>query len=216
MKRFFLLLFLLFILQNEKVFSQSMSDELTISFNQFDNAVSFSEMMTSSSALELIAITYPEEYISNYYASYSKAMVSYYEKEAKKRDLLIDAAEVYFGNLNQLKPNEQETYILAALIANARLSVDGGSRWKKYGAIFDENLSAAKLINTTNPKINHLKGVAVFNTPKMFGGGKKNALEYLEKAKSQFQTQSTNTILIPYWGSKRNEFFLNQCYEIKK
>jgi nicotinic acid mononucleotide adenylyltransferase len=44
----------------------------------------------------------------------------------------------------------------------------------------------------------------------------KGHVEYLEKAKSQFQTQSTNTILIPYWGSKRNEFFLNQCYEIKK
>jgi hypothetical protein len=113
--------------------------------------------------------------------------------------------------VKQLQPKNEETFILGALLANARLVVDGGSRWKQQGDIFNANIDSAKTINPNNPRIYHLKGVALYFTPKMFGGGAKNALEYLEKAKTLFSTQMNGDILIPSWGEKRNLYFLSEC-----
>jgi hypothetical protein len=45
----------------------------------------------------------------------------------------------------------------------------------------------------------------------MFGGGAKNALEYLEKAKTMFVNQVIGNILLPYWGEKRNLYFISEC-----
>jgi len=212
MKRILLLIGVSFLTLTTS-FTQSLEEELNDVFNELDSSKNVSAMQSLSAQLELIAMSYPEDYASNYYAAYSKAMQSYSEKESKKRDQLLDVADNFYAKVKKLDPTNQETYILGALLANARLSVDGGSRWKVQGDIFEANLASARAINTSNPRINHLKGVAVFNTPKMFGGGKKNALEYLQKAEEQFSQEKETSILKPHWGAKRNAFFLAQCKE---
>ena len=196
-----------------KVNSQTFEEELSLVYQQIDTAKTFGTSMSAAAQFELIATMNSDQYAANYYAAYSKAMVSYTEKDNKKRDLLLDAADVFYAKVKLLDATNQETYILGALLANARLSVDGGSRWKVQGEIFEANLASARAINPSNPRINHLKGVAVFHTPKMFGGGKKNALEYLQKAEEQFAQEKETAIVKPHWGAKRNAFFLNQCKE---
>ena len=47
----------------------------------------------------------------------------------------------------------------------------------------------------------------------MFGGGSKNAMEYLEKANGLFSTQDTSSVLKPYWGKIRNDVFIGKCNE---
>lgn len=201
----------IFLFSIQMSYSQTLEDELNEVFNQVDTSKNVFSSISAASQLELIAISYPDQYASNYYAAYAKAMVSYNEKDSKRRDQLLDVADTYYAKVKQIDPNNQETYILGALLANARLSVDGGSRWKVQGEIFEANLASARAINPSNPRINHLKGVAVFHTPKMFGGGKKNALEYLQKADEQFAQEKETSILKPHWGKNRNTFFLDQC-----
>jgi hypothetical protein len=196
-----------------KVNSQTLEEELSVVYQQIDTAETFGTYMSAAAQFELIANMYSDQYAANYYAAYSKAMVSYVEKDSKRRDQLLDAADMFYSKVKQIEPSNQETYILGALLANARLSVDGGSRWKVQGEVFEANLASARAINPSNPRINYLKGVAVFHTPKMFGGGKKNALEYLQKAEEQFAQEKESSIIKPHWGAKRNVFFLNQCKE---
>jgi hypothetical protein len=45
----------------------------------------------------------------------------------------------------------------------------------------------------------------------MFGGGAKNALVYLDKAKTLFVNQVNGNITVPYWGEKRNLYFISEC-----
>ncbi len=193
--------------------AQTLEEKLTALFLEFDTTQVFSAKMAASSKLELLANMESENYAVNYYAAYAKAMISYREKEIDKdtRDMFLDVADSFLEKVKQLQPKNEETYILAALLANARLVVDGGSRWKKQGDIFNANMDAAIAINPTNPRIYHLKGVALYFTPKMFGGGAKNALEYLEKAKTMFVNQVNGNILLPYWGEKRNLYFISEC-----
>ena len=204
----------LFLLLSFPVFAfqaQSLEEKLTALFLEFDTTQVFSAKMAASSKLELLANMESENYAVNYYAAYSKAMISYMEKDKDRKDMFLDVADSFLEKVKQLQPKNEETFILSALLANARLVVDGGSRWKKQGDIFNANMDAAIAINPNNPRIYHLKGVALYFTPKMFGGGAKNALEYLEKAKTMFVNQVNGNILLPYWGEKRNLYFISEC-----
>lgn len=191
--------------------AQTLEEKLTALFLEFDTTQVFSAKMAASSKLELLANMESENYAVNYYAAYAKAMISYMEKDKDRKDMFLDVADSFLEKVKQLQPKNEETFILGALLANARLVVDGGSRWKQQGDIFNANIDAAIAINPANPRIYHLKGVATYFTPKMFGGGAKNTLVYLDKAKTLFVNQVNGNITIPYWGEKRNLYFISEC-----
>ena len=83
-----------------------------------------------------------------------------------------------------------ETWILAALITNARISVDGQNRGMQYGELFNQYIEKAEKINPDNPRIYYMKGTSLFYTPEMYGGGKANAKPYFEKAKELFAKET--------------------------
>ena len=204
----------LFLLLSFPIFAfqaQTLEEKLSALFLEFDTTQVFSAKMASSSKLELLANMESENYAVNYYAAYAKAMISYMEKDKDRKDMFVDVADSFLEKVKQLQPKNEETFILGALLANARLVVDGGSRWKQQGDIFNANIDAAIAINPANPRIYHLKGVATYFTPKMFGGGAKNALVYLDKAKTLFVNQVNGNITVPYWGEKRNLYFISEC-----
>ncbi len=76
-----------------KVNSQTLEEELSVVYQQIDTAKTFGASMSAAAQFELIATMNSDQYAANYYAAYSKAMVSYTEKETKKRDLLLDARD---------------------------------------------------------------------------------------------------------------------------
>ena len=204
----------LFLLLSFPIFAfqaQTLEEKLSALFLEFDTTQVFLAKMAASSKLELLANMESENYAFNYYAAYAKAMISYMEKDKDRKDMFLDVADSFLEKVKQLQPKNEETFILGALLANARLVVDGGSRWKQQGDIFNANIDAAIAINPANPRIYHLKGVATYFTPKMFGGGAKNALVYLDKAKTLFVNQVNGNITIPYWGEKRNLYFISEC-----
>lgn len=193
--------------------AQTLEETLNKAFTLFGNGKDLGPKMAASSQFDLAANKWPNEWAANYYAAWSKAIISYNEPDKKRKDLLLDEADKYFEKVKSLNDKSDETYVLGALIANARLSVDGGTRWKKYGDIFNDNLEKAKSINPDNPRIYYLKGVSIFYTPAAFGGGKKKAKEYLEKAKPLFSKQDKSSILKPYWGEFQCDDYLKQCGE---
>lgn len=184
---------------------------LTTTFTAFDTTWSNPQAKVElSNKLSLIAKKYPAEWAPQYYAAYSKVQLAYNDKlDAAKRDAYLDEAEVYRDEVVRiLGKNNDETYVLSALIANGRLSVDGRARWQKYGKIFDENLDNAKELNADNPRIYVLRGISKFYTPKMFGGGAKAAMPYFEKAKGLLAKEAKDDIAPPYWGTTTNEYFI--------
>jgi hypothetical protein len=212
-KTFRLMIAVLMILSISAVRAQTLEETLNKAFARFDTAKSMAEMMPASSQFDLAANKWSNEYAANYYAAYSKAIISYIETDKSRKDLLLDQADKYFDKVKAIDDKRDETYVLAALLANARLSVDGATRWKKYGDLFSQNLEKAKSINADDPRIYYLKGISVFYTPKAFGGGKKNAKEYFEKAKALFAKQDKSSVLKPYWGERQCEEYLRQCAE---
>lgn len=197
-------------------FAQDFQSVLKETVTDFFKAKAPADKINQSNKLNLIAKKFDKEWAAAYYAGLSKIMLSYEEQDNAKKDAYLDDAGDLINTAAGLsdKSNakqQSEIYAITAMAANARIGVDPQKRWRKYGKIFDDNLEQAKVQNEANPRIYFLKGTSTFYTPKAFGGGKKKALGYFEKAKGFFDAEDKEDILTPSWGAETNEYFLGQC-----
>jgi len=192
--------------------AQNFIDVLQKTFVAFDTTQVQQKKLEASNKLNLIAKKFDKEWLASYYAAYAKVSLTYNETYAAKKDAWLDEAENYINeSVAVLGKDNDETYVMKAMIANARISVDPRARWQKYGKPFDENLEKAKALNADNPRIYMLRGISVFYVPKMFGGGKKVALPYFEKAAALFTANAGTDITKPYWGQQTNTWFMDKA-----
>lgn len=199
--------------------AQDMNEVLKKTFIGFDSTMEADAKKAKANKLELIAKKWSDEWAPHYYNAYAKSQLSFTMQpdEMEKKDALLDEADAELQEAIALLGEEtDETYILKAMLAQARMAVDGRNRWQKYGKLFEDNLRAAKDINEENPRIYYMKGTATFFTPKAFGGGPKKALPYFEKAKPLFEKENKGDMTDPYWGSHANDYFIAQCNEAEK
>ena len=192
--------------------AQDFKAPLQKTFLAFDTTRDESVKLEQSNKLSLIAKKWNNDWITHYYASFSKTVLSFLEKDATKRDAYLDEADKEREDMMGILGKENdETYVLSAMIANARMAVDPMNRWQKYGQLFSQNLESAKDLNPDNPRMYYLQGIAKYYTPKAYGGGKKTSLPYFEKADALFAKESGGDITKPYWGKDKNAYFLGQC-----
>ncbi|MBS1614728.1 MAG: hypothetical protein JST06_01265 [Bacteroidetes bacterium] len=186
---------------------------LKSTFDAFDTT--FVDMVAKQNLgnkLVLIAKKYNDQWAPQFYAAYSIVQLAYFEKDPTKKDALLDEAANYRDDAAHLLGKENsETEVMTAMIANARIGVDPRNRWQKYGKEFEAHLEKAKELNADNPRIYLEYGITKFYTPKMFGGGKKEALPYFEKAKALYAKENQNDIEKPYWGLTTMEYFLEKA-----
>jgi hypothetical protein len=192
--------------------AQEYKPVLEKSFLAFDTTYDMTTKVTQGNKLALIAKKWDNEWTAHYYLAYSKAQLSYMEQDAAKRDAYLDEADKELADaVSILKKDNDETFVLAAMLAHARMAVDGMNRWQKYGQIFNQDLESAKEVNPDNPRMYYLKGLSTFYTPKQFGGGKKAALPYFEKAEGLFAKDEGKDISQPHWGKDKTAYFIAQC-----
>ena len=197
------------------IFSASAQDfkvPLKNTWTAFDTTEAMDKKLEQCNKMMLISKKWNNEWITHFYASLCKTIISYGEKDETKHDALLDDADKEHEEaVSILGKENDETYVLAAMIANSRMMINPMQRWQKYGKLFSDNLENAKSINENNPRIYYMKGVTTFHTPKAYGGGKKAALPYLEKAEGLFAKETDADITKPYWGKAKNAFFLEQA-----
>jgi hypothetical protein len=108
-----------------QVHAQDFKAVLEKTFTAFDTATDQNVRVEQSNKLTLIAKKWENEWITHYYVSLSRALLSFDEKDADKRDAYLDEADKEKDNaVSILKKDNDETFVLAALIANARLAVN--------------------------------------------------------------------------------------------
>jgi hypothetical protein len=205
--------FIFLLITVKQVSAQDLSTSLNEAYKTLQSATNMTDMMDANNKFNLIAAKWDKEWAANYYAAYVKAYISLKEKDAKRRDQLLDEANKYLEKVNNINASGDESLILTGYVAFARFLVDPPTRWKKYLDLMNVSLDKAKKINPENPRIYYLGGIPVFNKPKIWGGGKNKAKPYFEKAKVLFAKEDKTSILKPYWGEKENMDYLAKCNE---
>ncbi len=196
--------------------AQEMNAVLMKTFAAFDSTRELEPKLAKANKLELIAKKWKDEWAPHYYNAYAKAQMSFMmgqtADDMSKRDAVLDEADAELQEAVSLLGEEtSEIYVLKAMLAQARMAVDGRNRWMEYGKKFEENLKLAKEKDENNPRIYYMKGTGTFFTPKAFGGGAKNALPYFEKAKPMFEAEKKGDMNDPFWGSEANEYFISMA-----
>lgn len=203
----------LFVVAPISLKAQSMEESLNKTLVKMDSVQNLSDMMRVSAQFDMIAAKWENQWSSNYYAAYAKAIASFIVQDNIKKDLFLDEADKYLGRIKTIDSQNDETWVLAALIANARITVDGQNRGMQYGEIVNQCLTNAEKANPDNPRIYYLKGSSLFYTPEMYGGGKAQAKIQFEKAKELFARENKTSVLKPHWGERQNLDLLKQCDE---
>jgi hypothetical protein len=193
--------------------AQNLEESLSKTLTKMDSVQNLSGMMNVSAQFDMLASKWEKEWSANYYAAYAKVIASFIVQDNKKKDLFLDEADKYLEKIKVIDSKNDETWILAALITNARISVDGQNRGMQYGAIFNQYLAQAEKINPNNPRLYYMRGSSLFYTPEMYGGGKAKPKPLFEKAKELFTKEAKTSVLKPTWGEKQNLDYLKQCDE---
>jgi hypothetical protein len=210
MRRIYVMLFTLTLCAQAT--AQSFEELLTSAVNKFERSDTLRSKMNAANQIDLIAGKWNDQWTAHYYSAYTKLVLSQLLTGEKQRDAIIDQAETEIAEVRRLKgATDDEMLVMDAFAASARLSVKSGSRWKKYGAIFDAKIDEARKLNPANPRIYYLKGESLYYTPRAFGGGTKNALPQFEKAASYFQNEPKDKLTTIHWGAYRNEYYINEC-----
>jgi hypothetical protein len=212
MKKYLLLSATALVAAVTTVKAQDYKQTLQNTFLAFDTTMDVATKTQQSNKLSLISKKYSDQWTAHYYNAYSKASLSYMETNEAKRDAYLDEGDKELSEaITLLGKENDETHVLAAMLANARMAVNPKGRWQKYGKVFDSNLETAKEMNPDNPRIYYLRGTSKFFTPKMWGGGKKASLPFFEKAQGLFEKENPADITTISWGKRANEYFLGQA-----
>ncbi|MCE2996685.1 MAG: hypothetical protein ACK5RG_15090 [Cyclobacteriaceae bacterium] len=192
--------------------AQTVDEALQTTLTQFYAAADPIGKSAAVNRFQLIANKWNTDWATHYYAAYVKTLMGANETEASKKIAYFDEAEKHLEAAKNNSTANDDVYVLTAMIASMRIGIFP-DQWQKYSEVFAFNMKKAKEIRKENPRIYYLEGMSKFYTPEAYGGGKKSALPYLQKAAEYFALESDTDIRKPSWGKKQNEEMIKKCEE---
>ncbi|MBY0434822.1 MAG: hypothetical protein K2U26_12000 [Cyclobacteriaceae bacterium] len=205
------LITLLFITSTLVAKSQTVEEAIKTTLTQWETAADQTARMAAVNRFGLIANKWSTEWVAHYYAGYIKTITGAIEADKVKKSQFFNEAE---KSLEAAKANgaseNDEVYVLLAMISSNRIGLDPEA-WQKHMEVYSTNLRKAKQLRKENPRIYYIEGMSKYYTPEAYGGGKKNALIYFEKAEEYFKNETNTDIRKPYWGREQNSKMLEQC-----
>ncbi len=191
--------------------AQTVEEALKSTLTQFHSATDLNGMIASGNRFVLIANKWNTDWATHYYAAYAKSIIGAMEKDNAKKIIYFDEAEKHLeAAKTNLKTENDEVCVLTAMIASMKIGIYP-DQWQKYMEIFSANLQKAKSLRAENPRIYYVEGTSKFYTPETYGGGKKSALPYFQKAAEYFNVETDADVRKPSWGKKQNEEFVKKC-----
>ena len=191
-------------------FEQAMKESLSL----LDSAKTTADRQVVVGRFERIAMTETTRWEPLYYAAFTQINMSFSEKEDGQKDAMLDLAEKNIEKGLAVNGDKSELYALLGFLYQARIQVSP-MRGMTYSQKAAEVLGKSIEANPLNPRPHFLLAQNIFHTPKMFGGGSKNALPKALEAKALFEKEIGKEGIGPKWGSKSNLRVIKACNEDK-
>jgi tetratricopeptide (TPR) repeat protein len=165
-----------------------------------DTATVENTLVIAASYFERIALMTTGKWLPYYYAAYCYVRISYMNKTHEKRDYWVDKAQIEIDKACEIDPKNSEILVMQGFVLQAKMDISPMVRGFKYN---DETLGyfdKAKEINPDNPRSYLWKGVNLFYTPEMFGGGKDKAYPLIKAAIEKYKSNPSKDSIAPDWG----------------
>lgn len=197
------------------LFSSAQSDRYAAAMKKnlamFDSAKTTADLQSLSDNLVRIGDAEKTQWQPYYYAALALSTAGWMgqldkDDNAGKINTLADKAEA----LATTDAAKSEICAIRNMSATQQMMVDPQSRYMQYGTAASNALKKGMQLNPNNPRMYYLQGMALFNTPTQFGGGKDKAKPVFEKAISLYNAEQP-TGFDPRWGKPQAEAQLAQC-----
>lgn len=199
LKRAILLIITLQIIFISSFAQQAGTAALTAGLVRLEKARTSQALQQAANDLERVAEAQPNNWYAQYHTAYAYAEIAH-KAEKKEIDALCDHAEKYLARAEKLRPGDAETHVLAAYMISARIKVNPMFRGADLGKKSKERLDKALKADPTNPRAYYVRGMGIYNTPAIFGGGKKKAKPYLDMASQKYNSFKAESSFSPTWG----------------
>ena len=191
--------------------------QMQATVGKLDNANAVRDYEQLTNDFLRIADVQKTQWLPYYYAAFCNAKIGWLkqnndpdniepfankaEGEIKKAQSLIDTV--------QQKKELSEIYCVLMMLNQARVFINPETYGPRYGRQAFNYIQLAKQANPNNPRMLYLLGWQKFATPKMWGGDKALAKQFLTEATQKSVAQSSNGIE-PHWGKKEADDLLKQ------
>lgn len=162
---------------------------------------------------ERIADAEKDQWLPGYYAAYCYVILSFKEKEAARKETLLNKAEDIINQILVIKPVESEIYALQGMLYQSFISVDPRNNAPVYSMKANKSFDRSIDLNPHNPRPYSLKAMNLMYTPEAYGGGMNMACPLFEKADTLFHQYTKVNSLMPDWGMEYNSQLLEKCGE---
>ena len=166
---------------------------------QSDTAVSVAGRRQLAQAFAQVAAEAKNQWLPYYYAAYSLTRAAVDETVLRNIDPFTEQATVWLDEAEHLRADPSELAVVRAMILYARIPVHFAMRAVSNLERAQELLAEARKQNPDNPRIYVLMGQRAYRAPVGFGGSKKEALAYFEKALAIFEKQAPKAGQV-HWG----------------
>lgn len=191
-------------------FEKAIKDGITL----FDSAKTMTDMQAVVGRFERISMAEPTRWEPLYWTAFIQINMSFSEKDGDKKDAILDLAEKNIEKALSLNGDKSELFAIQGFLYQGRIQVSpmrGMTYSQKAAEILDKSIEE----NPENPRPLFLLAQNIFHTPKMFGGGSKNALPKALEAKELFDKEKGKDGIGPHWGAKSNLRVIKACNEDK-
>ena len=187
------------------VFSQSLKK----SISQLESAKTVDELLASEQNFLKFIDEKKKLHEAYYYAALNNLFIAFHD--TLRIDDYCARADKFLHQLDSMAPNNSEAYVLMAMSAGAKITVDRTTRQLKYGTLANKQSDRATSINPENPRAWLIKAKTVMNAPPKLGGGPKFALKYYQKSVDKYKTYKPLTDVEPDWGKEMAQKEFEEC-----
>lgn len=175
-----------------------------------DSAKTPADMQNVIGRFERISLAEGQKWEAQYYLAYTRINYSFWEKDGEKKDAILDEAQKSIDKALELGGDKSELFALQGFLYQGRIQVSP-MRGMSYSQKAAEVLEKAVSENPNNPRAGFLLAQNIYFTPKMFGGGSKNALPKFLAAKEDFEKENGKDGIHPKWGAISNQRMIERC-----
>jgi hypothetical protein len=182
---------------------------------RMDTTQSVDGNLQTANAFSRVANAEKDKWLPYYYGALCTVTAAFSEPSIEKIDPLCQQATQLLDEADRISPNNSEVYCVKAMIVLAGIKVNMMQRGMQGIMKAQANLEKAAQLDAENPRAYYLMGQQSYNTPEKFGGSKKEALAFFEKAVelAEKQKDRANTIDVN-WGRKPAERQAANCRKL--
>lgn len=192
------------------------AQQLQPTVSQLEKAATAKDYQQLATQFEQLANNEPNNWLTWYYAAYCNAKTGWlYQDDGERIEPFADKADQQIAKALSLldttkqKKELSEIYVVKSIINRDRVFINPMTYGRKYGPDAGKYIQLALKTDPANGRALYLAGWEKYATPKMWGGDKKKAKEFLQQAQQQLNAQ-TNAGLNPHWGKKETEELLGK------